>query len=265
MNLHQVAGLTYSIRYSDRAKRCSLRIKSDSTIEVVLPQGVPSQKAEALIQENQDWICRKQSQVRAIRQAVHESMQANPIPADSPNKTNPETNPETSPESGLPKTLEFRAFHQTWEINYQPSPQSGILIGSYAPSQVTLQGDCLVPSFCAQALRQWLQKKGRSLLLPWLDRLSQETGLAYTSGGIRNQKTLWGSCSQQQKISLNAKLLFLPPELVRYVLIHELCHTVHLNHSPQFWALVAQHEPQYQSLDRALSNGWAYVPPWYGF
>ena len=257
MNLHQVAGLTYSIRYSDRAKHCSLRIKPDSTIEVVLPKGIPTQKAEDLIQENQDWIRRKQSQVWALRQAVNEPLPNNQNSADPPN--------ETCTESGLPKTLEFRAFHQTWDINYQPSPQPGILIGSYAPSQVTLQGDCLVPSFCAQALRQWLQKKGRSLLLPWLDRLSQETGLTYTSGGIRNQKTLWGSCSRQQKISLNAKLLFLPPELVRYVLIHELCHTVHLNHSPQFWALVAQHEPQYESLDRTLSTGWAYVPPWYGF
>ncbi|MFZ4667569.1 MAG: M48 family metallopeptidase [Prochlorotrichaceae cyanobacterium] len=258
MNLPQVADLTYSIRYSDRAKRYSLRIKPDSTIEVVLPRGTPSQKAEALIQEHQAWICRKQDQVRALRQQVNEQMPKDPISADQPPSA-------TTTESGLPKILEFRACHQIWEVHYQPSPQSGIMIGSSAPSQVTLQGDCRVPAFCAEALRQWLKKQGRSLLLPWLAQVSKETELAYGSGGIRNQKTLWGSCSRQKNISLNAQLLFLPPELVRYVLIHELCHTVHLDHSSQFWALVAQHEPQYRSLDRALSKGWAYVPPWYGF
>jgi len=49
---------------------------------------------------------------------------------------------------------------------------------------------------------------------------------------------------------------------VRYVFIHELCHTIHMNHSPKFWALVAEKEPNYQQIDRELRKAWRYVPAW---
>jgi predicted metal-dependent hydrolase len=57
-------------------------------------------------------------------------------------------------------------------------------------------------------------------------------------------------------------LLFLEPSVVRYLMIHELCHTAHMNHSRRFWDLVARHEPQYRSLDRTLLCGWQRVPWW---
>jgi predicted metal-dependent hydrolase len=63
-------------------------------------------------------------------------------------------------------------------------------------------------------------------------------------------------------ISLNYKLLFLPPEVVRYVFVHELCHTIHMNHSTAFWNLVAEKEPDYECLDTELQNVWRYVPAW---
>jgi predicted metal-dependent hydrolase len=63
-------------------------------------------------------------------------------------------------------------------------------------------------------------------------------------------------------LALNTKLLFLPPELLRYVLVHELCHTVHMNHSKDFWRLVECHEPRYRVLDQQLRAAWKPVPRW---
>jgi hypothetical protein len=63
-------------------------------------------------------------------------------------------------------------------------------------------------------------------------------------------------------ISLNCKLLFLAPELVRHVLVHELCHTVELNHSPRFWALVQRFEPDARTLRRRMRDAWRDVPVW---
>jgi hypothetical protein len=71
------------------------------------------------------------------------------------------------------------------------------------------------------------------------------------------QKTRWASCSRHRTVSLNMKLLFLPPELVRYVFVHELCHTVHMNHSREFWRFLAVKEPRYKELDKQLRTALA--------
>jgi predicted metal-dependent hydrolase len=79
---------------------------------------------------------------------------------------------------------------------------------------------------------------------------------------VKSQRTRWASCSAQKNLSLNTKLLFLSPDLVRYVLIHELCHTVYMDHSKEFWRFVASHEPGYKILDQELREAWKTVPDW---
>ena len=61
------------------------------------------------------------------------------------------------------------------------------------------------------------------------------------------------------------KLMFLPYHLVRYVIIHELCHTVHLNHSLKYWQLVKQVEPDFQLLEKELGEASRFVPDWINF
>ncbi len=69
---------------------------------------------------------------------------------------------------------------------------------------------------------------------------------------IKNSKSRWGSCSSRGNLNFNYKLLFLPPEVVDYVVVHELCHLRHFNHGPEFWLLVAQALPNYKELRRLL-------------
>ena len=80
---------------------------------------------------------------------------------------------------------------------------------------------------------------------------------------MRAQRTRWGSCSNRKTISLNAKLLFIPEDLIRYALIHELCHTRRLDHSRKFWALVKQYETDYLVKDKRLRAAWRLVPAWF--
>ncbi len=70
---------------------------------------------------------------------------------------------------------------------------------------------------------------------------------------IRNMRTRWGSCSSQGNISISYIVGFLPPELRDYVLIHEICHLTHLNHSKQFWQLVSRADPQYAHHKKQLN------------
>jgi predicted metal-dependent hydrolase len=71
---------------------------------------------------------------------------------------------------------------------------------------------------------------------------------------IRNQRSRWGSCSRRGNLNFSFKLLFLPPELADYVVVHELCHLREPNHSPAFWALLASVLPDCQERRRALRS-----------
>jgi hypothetical protein len=127
---------------------------------------------------------------------------------------------------------------------------------------LTLRGPVDDAAACRELLRTWLQRKARAELSPWLQDLSQRCDLAYSRLTVRGQTTRWGSCSSSQSISLNYKLLFLPPPLVDYVLIHELCHTVHMNHSKAFWQLVKRYCPELDQAKADLKKAWQYVPRW---
>ena len=71
---------------------------------------------------------------------------------------------------------------------------------------------------------------------------------------IREQKTRWGSCSGKGNLNFNWKLIMAPPQVLDYVVIHELCHLYEFNHSPRFWALVAAQMPDYEIWKKWLKN-----------
>ncbi len=81
---------------------------------------------------------------------------------------------------------------------------------------------------------------------------SLEKNLPFGRLTIRQQKTRWGSCSSQNNISLNRYLVFLPKELMDYVIIHELVHTKVKNHGKEFWQLLETHYPDYKNAVKAL-------------
>lgn len=72
------------------------------------------------------------------------------------------------------------------------------------------------------------------------------TGGHYTSVTVRDQKTRWGSCSSRGTLSFNYRLIFAPPVILDYVVVHELCHLTHMNHSKEFWNMVASVMPDYK-------------------
>ncbi|MGE0816666.1 MAG: M48 family metallopeptidase [Vicinamibacterales bacterium] len=91
----------------------------------------------------------------------------------------------------------------------------------------------------------WLRRRARRLLPGELLALAGRHGLTVSAVSIRNQRSRWGSCSRRGAISLNWRLVQVPPWVREYVLIHELMHRRQLNHSPRFWRLVAEACPRY--------------------
>ena len=99
---------------------------------------------------------------------------------------------------------------------------------------------------------RFLEREGKRYLTERVRTLSAQTGWEARRVSFRRQATIWGSCSSNKDLSLNLQLLHLAPELIDYVLIHELAHTVEMNHSRAFWALVALHCPEYPVRKREL-------------
>ena len=163
---------------------------------------------------------------------------------------------------GAPGTIVFDAVGKRFTVCYTYRRARGLELTQPSDSGLELHGNVSNRKGCLTLLRWWLQTQGRLHLSPWLKKLSLETGLCFRSTQIRGQKTRWGSCSSRGTISLNYKLLFLPPHLVNYILLHELCHTVHLNHSPSFWSFLASFEPACRTLDAEMKTAGRLVPRW---
>jgi predicted metal-dependent hydrolase len=109
---------------------------------------------------------------------------------------------------------------------------------------------------------QWLKKFATQHCSRVASEMATVTDLKYEKVVVRGQKTRWGSYSSRGTLSLNYKLLFLPESLLRHVVLHELCHSVHMNHSADFWNLLQSFDDNAQEHDRQLADGWKYLPMW---
>jgi hypothetical protein len=102
--------------------------------------------------------------------------------------------------------------------------------------------------------------EARRLLIDRLRELAARNGFRYNKATVKNQRTLWGSCSHRNNINLNVNLLRLPEELRDYVILHELVHTRHKNHSRTFWRELDRFVGDAKSLQRDLRqfrlNAW---------
>lgn len=96
------------------------------------------------------------------------------------------------------------------------------------------------------------KEKARVLISSRLVFFAQRYNVSYGRVSIRDQKTRWGSCSQKANLNFNYRLIHLPDDLRDYIIVHELCHLIELNHGENFWRLVAQTFPNHRELRQRL-------------
>ena len=112
-----------------------------------------------------------------------------------------------------------------------------------------------VPPMTEEALAA-LKKRARPAILERVAYYAPLVGVRYGSVSIRSQHSRWGSCSSKGNLNFNCLLLLAPPEVLDYVVVHELCHRRHMNHSPAFWAAVEAVYPRWrEARDWLKRNG----------
>lgn len=225
-----------SVRESARAKRLSIKVYPRGKVEVVVPKRTRAKDVAAFVSENQAWIRRARDSFAA----------------------------EHTPESfALPQLIDLSAVLLQVGVRYVAKAGKTVRY-RFSGNCLTLSGRVEDETACIGAIRRWLAVFAKQEYRPRLQALSALTGIAYNKLQVRAQRTCWGSRSCSGTLSLNLCLLFLPPELLRYLMIHELSHGRHMNHSKRFWGLVERYEPDYKRLDRELAEGWKSVPSWLG-
>lgn len=124
-------------------------------------------------------------------------------------------------------------------------------IGVYVDDQHIIFNSYTSNAARNQALERFLKTTARAYILPRLEKLAGIMKTSYNQVRFKEQKTRWGSCSSQRNLNFNWRLVHAPPEVIDYVLIHELAHLTHMNHSHRFWQLVARYDP-----DHKAHRGW---------
>jgi hypothetical protein len=210
-------------------------------LEIVIPKGCSASRATQVIKANQAWIMQHKEQIEHAA-------------ALKPNK------------ELLPEQIHLSAANQFFTVGFdlRPNPDRPPSLHMPDAHRITIQADPQTEAqACFELLHEWLKDRGRKVLVPWAYALSQEHKLPIGRVQVRRQKTRWASFSTSGTLSLNCQLMFLDSELVRYVLLHELCHVRHPHHGPAFKAMLTQFFAQRARYEQELRTMRQAAVPWW--
>jgi predicted metal-dependent hydrolase len=227
------------IHYTRRRGQRNIRIRvKPDLINVSGPWHCPERTMVSFVLEKEDWIRKSISK-------MHSKQSANHLHLDE-HKNDVLLRGRWLPiiiRHARPGEKEWLLVERDGRIDAYPPDSAG------QPSLFAVhQEPTEVPS---DVKRIFLYETARKELPKHFERVAQHLPFKWTRLFIRSQKTKWGTCSSKGNISLNWRLILCPPTIVDYLVIHELCHTVHMNHSIAYWKLVKSH---YSQVDEA--NKW---------
>jgi len=229
----------YRLRVSPRGCNVRLRVTIQHGLEVIVPRGYDHDRVPRILERKKNWIRTALERAEANRKFF-----------------------EPEPAWKLPLQIRLPAIGAVWNVTAKETDAPWVAVRELRADRLLVFGAIGEERECRAALTRWLMRQTREHLVPRLQGLSRETGMRYKRAFVKRPRTRWASCSRHRAISLNAKLLFLPPELVDYVIVHELCHVAEMNHSNRFWESVEHHSPSFRKLDRRLREMWKVLPRW---
>jgi predicted metal-dependent hydrolase len=216
--------IEYPIRRSDRARRARINVSADG-VEVVVPRRMALRQVVPFVEQKRPWIERT---LRRIREAEEEASVRLSDGGSVPY---------------LGRLLSLRVHVQPGRVRDFVSATGEVVevfVGSPGPDAVR------------DALEKWYRRRARIEVAPRLDAACARVGTRYERLSIRGQRTRWASCSSEGAMSFNWRLLLAPPEILDYVVEHEVAHLEVLDHSDRFWRLLASRVPAYREHERWL-------------
>ncbi len=234
----------YKIRVHPRARHIRLRVDPRDGVVVTVPKRYSQRRVAALVAESQDWINSVKARIEQAQAAV-----------------------DVATRGLRPSRIDLPAIDERWPVHYAIAERQTVgfragekELGFHLPKNAV--DDASVDQRVGEKLRSWLFDRAHQVMGPLVQELATRHGFDHGRITIRNQRSRWGSCSANGNLSLNARLLFCSPEACRYVILHELVHTEHPNHSKAFWSRLAQVDPDYRNAMQNLKTTSHQIPDW---
>jgi len=218
--------IDYSIIRRPKRKTASIVVRPDNRVEVLAPSRMPATIIDALIRQKSAWIRKKRHFNSEIRAGY------------------------------IPKTFQagelFHLLGKAYALRLHQGKRGIRCVGQ----ELIVSHPSPEPQTTARQISRWYRQqaethfKSRSML--WAGRVGRQPQLV----GVKAYKSRWGSCHHDGRIYLNWRLVMAPEHVIDYVMVHELCHLIHSNHSRDFWALVQSIAPDYREAKNWLKiNG----------
>lgn len=218
--------MEYKHQVSKRVRRIKIQLLPSGEVYVITPPNTPITAIETCIADYYDWI--KQAQKKQITKTI------------------------------LHNTNFIYIFGSKYKliINNNSKNPSFTKLGFWIKNSEiiynSITGTDSRPS--SSQINQFLKSTAESYLIPRVSQLAVTMNLCYNRVSLKQQRSRWGSCSNSGNLNFNWRLVHFEPKVIDYVIIHELAHLVHQNHSQNFWRLVAQFDPQYNQHRKVLNQ-----------
>lgn len=212
-------------RVSPRAQRVKLAVRPGPRVELTVPEGTRREAALAFLQDQLEWLEQALGKARVTQTSILEHLERFPS----------------------------LTFDDRWlSVELQTGGRSGYKLRTADEALILTYSAGDAEAGALRALRRVAQDGLTSAARRLADRVKVRIG----DISIRNQSSRWGSCTADGALSLNWRLVLLPPAMHDHVILHELAHRVHMDHSDRFWAQLQAWDPEWKHHDRELTRRW---------
>lgn len=214
--------INYTIFYRMR-RTLSIQVERGGSVKIYVPQEMPLEEVEAIIEKKRKWILKKKKEL-----------------------------------SALGRDLSEKNYQDGQQILYLGEEYLLVVNSNHKKTEKKEWGEKKVVTSSVQSFKKWYRQEAQALLgeimTEQMEKVRQEQ-LGFPQWGIRKMKRRWGSCSYvKQKILLNQDLIKIERELIKYVVMHEICHLKHPNHSLSFYKMFSQYMPDWKDRKEKINK-----------
>jgi predicted metal-dependent hydrolase len=211
----EVLGLRVEVVRSIRRTAALHIVGSD--LQVRVPEDLGDERVAAILKQKRPWIRTKVAELKRV----------------PPHRSKELVSGESFPYLGRNYRLKIQEGHQVGVCL-----SGGYLKATIRPTEQGEQREARIQQY----LQNWYRSRALDRLQEKTDRYAKQIGVMPTGVSVRNFKSRWGSCDKKGQVVFNWNIIKAPHSVVDYVVVHELCHLIHPNHSKEFWQLVGRHD-----------------------